>query len=65
MVQAMYRGETGKILLTASLFAGVFIVVKPLSVIGFFIGYGAMLLLHVLLAANMLKSTNTYFGNRP
>src|SRR5690606_187941 len=42
MVQAMYLGESGKILLSAAIFAAVFILVKPLSAVLVFVGYIVM-----------------------
>lgn len=55
MVQAMYLGESGKMLLTAAMFAGVFLTIKPLSSASVFIGYIAMLGLYLPLAAKTLK----------
>ena len=55
MVQAMYAGESGKILLTASMFAAVFILVEPLNGVLVFAGYIVMLAVHLPLAADALK----------
>jgi len=65
MVQAMYLGESGKILLSAVIFAAVFILVKPLSAVLVFAGYIAMAIVHAVLAANLIKHKMSHFSNRP
>ena len=55
MVHAMYLGQSGKILLAAVLFAGVFILVKPLSPFSVFIGYMIMLVVHAVLVAKLFR----------
>ena len=55
MVQAMYRGETGKIILSGAFFAAVFVIVKPLNVVLVFAGYLGMVVLHLILSAKQLK----------
>jgi len=55
MVQAMYLGQSGKILLAAALFASVFIFVRPLDALLVFIGYISMLIIHSVIAARLIK----------
>ena len=45
---SMYRGEAGKFVLTAMMFAAVFSLNKPLSVPTLFISYGLIAILHVI-----------------
>ncbi|HLS97178.1 MAG: ATP synthase subunit I [Porticoccaceae bacterium] len=54
-VRSMYRGETGKIMLSALFFIAVFLFVKPLGVFAFFCGYGAMVVVHAWIAARLLQ----------
>lgn len=54
-IQSMYRGETGKIVLSAVLFVATFLFVRPLGVIAFFSGYGAMVIVHLWVTARILK----------
>ena len=54
-VRSMYRGETGKILLSALFFIAVFLFVKPLGITAFFCGYGAMVVVHAGVAAKVLQ----------
>lgn len=54
-VRSMYRGEAGKIVLSALFFIATFLFVKPLGVIAFFGGYGVMVLIHVGVAAKILQ----------
>lgn len=54
-VQTMYRGETGKIVISAVLFVATFLLVRPLGVIAFFSGYGAMVIVHLWVTAKILK----------
>lgn len=55
IVRAMYWGETGKVVLTAVLFIGTFILVRPLNVGALFSSFIAMILLQGLLVARLLK----------
>lgn len=55
VVNAMYRGETGKILLTAALFAVVFKMASWVNPVTFFLTYGAMILVQLLSAAKLLN----------
>jgi ATP synthase protein I len=48
IVRSFYRGEAGKLVLTATLVAIVFVAIKPLSVAAFFCGYGISILSHWL-----------------
>ena len=48
IVKSFYKGEAGKIVLTAFLLALVFVFVKPLSVSLFFTGFGIIILSHWL-----------------
>lgn len=52
-VQAMYRGETGKILLSASLFVMAFLALRPLNHAMLFAGYLVMVPIHLGLVAKM------------
>jgi len=61
MVQTMYRGQSGKLLLAAGMFAATFILIKPLNALLVFIGYITMLVLHGLLVVRVVKQ-RTYFG---
>ncbi|MFA5633176.1 MAG: ATP synthase subunit I [Porticoccaceae bacterium] len=61
MVQVMYRGQSGKLLLAAAMFAATFILIKPLNALLVFIGYIIMLILHAVLVAVIVKQ-RTYFG---
>ena len=54
MVQSMYRGETGKILLAAAMFALVFALVRPLNAGLVLVGYAVMTLLYLLLANRVI-----------
>lgn len=54
-LQSMYRGETGKIVLSAVLFVATFLLVKPLGVVAFFCGYGVMVIVHLCVTARILK----------
>ncbi|WIO74311.1 ATP synthase subunit I [Porticoccaceae bacterium LTM1] len=55
VVNAMYRGETGKILLTAALFAVVFRMAGWINPVVFFLAYGAMILVQLLSASKLLN----------
>jgi len=50
-VGAFYRGETGKYILTAAIFAAVFATVQPVNVPAVFGGYIGMMVLGVALLA--------------
>ena len=52
----MYRGETGKLVLSATIFAIVFVTVKPLEVAALFTGFITMVIIHTLLVIKILKS---------
>lgn len=54
IVQTMYRGETGKIVLTAALFITVFRLVRELNVAVFFISFVLMIPLQAWLAVKVL-----------
>lgn len=54
-VQAMYRGEMGKIVLSAVLFAVAFALVTPLDMLVMVAAYGALTVTHVLVSAAVLK----------
>ena len=55
-VQSMYRGETGKILLTAAFFATVFALLEPVvSLPTVIAAYAAMSVSHALVTAKLLK----------
>ena len=56
MVQSMYRGEAGKILLSGALFAVVFVAVKPVSAALVLIGYLVMHVLHLVMAARYINT---------
>jgi ATP synthase protein I len=55
MVQSMYRGEAGKIVLSGALFAMVFTMVKPVSAAFVFIGFLLMQAMQIVLVARILK----------
>ena len=55
MVQNMYRGAAGKILLSGAMFAAVFATVKPLNAALVFIGFLVMQLLYLVMAARYLN----------
>lgn len=65
VVQAMYRGETGKILLSIAMFACAFIAVKPLNAGSVFGGYILMLVVHLLLVARCFNGHKEPLVNRP
>lgn len=54
-VRSMYRGQAGKIMLSALFFMATFIFVKPLGAVAFFAGYGVMVLVHTAVAAILLQ----------
>ena len=53
--RSFYRGEAGKFILTAMMFAATFLLVKPLSVPTLFISYALLALLHVIAAGLILN----------
>lgn len=55
VTQSFYRGEAGKFITTAMLFAGAFALVKPVSAAAIFSAYVAMLLVNSLLSWWLLK----------
>ncbi len=55
IVRAMYWGETGKVVLTAALFACVFIAVAPLHVGALFCSFAIMILAQSLIVFMLLK----------
>ncbi len=55
VAQSFYRGEAGKFLLTAVLFASVFALVKPLDAVAVFLTYVFMVALNWILALRFLK----------
>lgn len=57
VVGSFYLGETGKFLLTAVLFAVVFVWLKPLNVMVFFSTYIFMMALNWMLALRLLNAT--------
>ncbi len=59
MLATMYRGATGKIVLSAAAFAVVFALVKPLDALLMFAGYLIMVPCHALLAARVLQRTSS------
>jgi len=48
VVRSFYRGEAGKLVMTAVLLSLVFLLIKPLSVEAFFAGFGFAILSHWL-----------------
>ncbi|TNE76245.1 MAG: F0F1 ATP synthase subunit I [Gammaproteobacteria bacterium] len=56
ILRAIYRGETGKILLTLVLFGLTFKYVEALSLPALFLGYGAMVIVQWLGAAKALNT---------
>lgn len=54
-LQAMYRGETGKIMMSAVLFAVAFALVTPLNMLAMVATYVALTVTHLLVAAAVLK----------
>lgn len=55
VAQSFYRGEAGKFVLTAVLFASVFALVKPLNAGSLFLMYMFMVALNWILALSLLK----------
>lgn len=57
ILSAMYKGEAGKLLLTATLFALMFVFVQPLQVPSVFFGYVVMIVVYGYSAAKVLHPT--------
>jgi ATP synthase protein I len=55
ILRAIHKGETGKILLTAVLFALAFSYVEPLHVPALFLSYGVMIIVQWFCAARILN----------
>ena len=55
IVQAMYRGETGKVVLTASAFIATFVLFKEVNIVGFMAAFVGMIPLQLLLVAKIVK----------
>ena len=55
IVQAMYRGETGKVVLTASAFIATFVLFKEVNIIGFMAAFVGMIPLQLFLVARIVK----------
>jgi ATP synthase protein I len=55
VTRAFYRGEAGKFVLTAILFAGVFALIRPHNVIAIFLAYLFMTALNWMLALRFIK----------
>ena len=55
VAQSFYRGEAGKFILTAVLFASVFALVKPLNALSLFLMYVFMVALNWILALRLLQ----------
>ncbi|WP_293614485.1 ATP synthase subunit I [Porticoccus sp.] len=58
IIRAIYRGETGKLLLTVVLFGLTFSYVSPVSLPGVFLGYGAMIIVQCFCAARVLSQSS-------
>ena len=56
ILRSMYRGETGKILLTASGFVAVFVLVDDLNMLGFMATFIAMIPLQLGLVAKFVNT---------
>ncbi|MEH6617378.1 MAG: ATP synthase subunit I [Porticoccus sp.] len=55
ILRAIHKGETGKLLLTAVLFALAFSFIEPLHLPGLFLSYGAMIIVQWFCAARLLN----------
>ena len=55
ILRAIQKGETGKLLLTAVLFALAFSFIKPLHIPSLFLSYGAMIIVQWFCAARILN----------
>lgn len=58
ILRAIHKGETGKILLTAVLFALAFSYIKPLHVPALFLTYGVMIIVQWFFASKALNHKN-------
>ncbi len=56
VAKSFYKGEAGKLMLSASGFAVVFALVKPINVLALFIAFLAMVVLQFFLTVRALKS---------
>ena len=56
ILRSMYRGETGKILLTASGFVAVFVLFDDLNMLGFMATFIAMIPLQLVLVAKFVNT---------
>ncbi len=55
IVRSMYRGETGKVVLTASAFIITFVLFKEINIIGFMTAFVGMIPLQLFLVAKIIK----------
>ena len=55
IVRSMYRGETGKVVLTASAFITTFVLFKEINIIGFMAAFVGMIPLQLFLVAKIVK----------
>lgn len=55
ILRAIHKGETGKLLLTAVLFALAFSFIKPLHLPGLFLSYSAMIIVQWFCASRVLS----------
>tara|TARA_B110000503_G_C6774601_1_gene260781 strand:- start:41 stop:418 length:378 start_codon:yes stop_codon:yes gene_type:complete len=55
ILRAIHKGETGKLLLTAALFALAFSFIEPLHLPGLFLSYGAMIIVQWFCAVRVLN----------
>jgi ATP synthase protein I len=55
IVRSMYRGETGKVVLTASAFITTFVLFKEVNIIGFMAAFVGMIPLQLFLVAKIVK----------
>lgn len=55
ILRAIHKGETGKLLLTAVLFALAFSFIEPLHIPGLFLSYSAMIIVQWFCAARLLN----------
>ena len=55
IVRSMYRGETGKVVLTASAFITTFVLFKEINIIGFMAAFVGMIPLQLFLVAKTVK----------
>jgi ATP synthase protein I len=58
IVHYMYQGETGKIILSAAMFAVTFVLIKPLDAAFVFTGYIVQTIAHLVLAHAMTQKRN-------